>query len=443
MQLIAEGHTDVGRKRSNNEDYFIVDPQLGLYVVCDGMGGHASGEVASKTAGDAIRAYIAAKQAELAAFDGSEQACAVAAGVLRDAIEHASTTVFKKGKAEPKLHGMGTTCVALMFLGDKVVMGHVGDSRIYLVRNGVLHQLSEDHTYANDAIKHGMMTPEQAYASKFAEMITRAVGVQETVVVDTFAFDVTLGDTFLLCSDGLYGYFEQGDELQRLLESPQVGGLPGHLVGLANERGGKDNVTALVVRAELPQEPQAAARDQQRKTMVDDDLSILRHLDLFVELTMAELVRVLVSFRGRDFSPGTNVTVEGESGESMFVIVRGEVKVTKGGAEITTLLTGQHFGEMSLLDHKPRSATVTAATPVRALELTRASFSDLMLKEPSLGSKILYKLAQILSLRLDAAISNGDVSPPTKPRKGRATLDISIASPFARAAQASRRPGKG
>jgi len=246
----------------------------------------------------------------------------------------------------------------------------------------------------------------------------------------------------LLCSDGLYGYCEQGDERLRLLETPKVEGLSGHLVGLANERGGKDNVTALVVRAEPPQEPQAAARDQKRKTMVDDDLSILRHLDLFVELSMAELVRVLVSFRGRDFAPGTSVTVEGDGGESMFVIVHGEVNVTKAGAPITTLLTGQHFGEMALLDHKPRSATVTAATPVRALELTRSSFSDLMLKEPPLGGKIIYKLAQILSLRLDDAISTGDTGAPVKPRKGRATLDISIASPFARAAQAARRPGK-
>lgn len=441
MQVIAQGHTDVGRRRSNNEDYFVVEPSLGLYVVCDGMGGHASGEVASKTAAETVVSFVKGRAAELGAFDGSEQACASAAHVLRQAIEHASSTVFEKGNSDPRLKGMGCTCVALWFLGDKVVMGHVGDSRIYLARNGTMHQLSEDHTYANDAIRHGMMTPEQAYASKFADMITRAIGVQSTVVVDTFAFDAIVGDTFLLCSDGLYEYFPDAKELERGISGPPLDTVPKALVDTANERGGKDNVTALVVRVVEHAEPQLAAQDQKRKTLIDDELSILRHLDLFLELSMAELVRVLVSFKGRSFEPGTEIMTEGAAGTSMFVIVTGEVIVTRQGQAIATLLAGQHFGEMSLLDHRPRSATVTATAPMRALELTRESFNDLMLKEPALGAKVLYKLAQILSLRLDNALENGATSMERKREPPRATMEIGAASPFQRAKRV-RRGGK-
>ncbi len=442
MQVIAQGHSDVGRRRSNNEDYFVVEPSLGLYLVCDGMGGHASGEVASKTAAEAIRDFVKAHLPEVAGFDGSEAACSKAAHILRTAIEHASSTVYEAGRNDPRLRGMGTTCVALWFLGDKVVMGHVGDSRIYLTRNGTLHQLSEDHTYANDAIRHGMMTPEQAYSSKFAEMITRAVGVQESVVVDTFAFDVVVGDTFLLCSDGLYDYFQDGNELTAELAPESIANVPERLVGLANERGGKDNVTALVVRTSVNAEPAVAESDKKRKTIIDDDISILRHLDLFMELSMAELVRVLVSFKGRDFAPGTEIMTEGTAGTSMFVIVHGEVIVSRQGQAIATLLSGQHFGDMSLLDHRPRSASVTATAPVRALELTRESFNDLMVKEPALGAKVLFKLAQILSLRLDNAMrtrSSSDDDEQAR-RTPRATMDIAMASPFSRAARKSR-PG--
>jgi serine/threonine protein phosphatase PrpC len=404
------------------------------------MGGHASGEVASKTAGDAVVQYVRNHRGELDGFDGGQSACERAAALLRVAIERASSKVFELAKSRKGLHGMGTTCVALLFLNDKVVVGYVGDSRIYLVRNNTLHQLSEDHTYANDAIRHGMMTPEQAYASRYADMITRAVGVQETVVVDTFAFDLLVNDTYLLCSDGLYEYFKKGAELTAMLSAPVLDGVPEKLIATANDRGGKDNITALVVRT-LPGE-KTAAKEQMRKTLVDDELSVLRHLDLFMELTMAELVRVLVCFSVRKFSPGDEIIREGTTADRMYVIVGGEVEVTRRGKKIAELLVGQHFGEMALLDHRPRTATVKAVSATRTLELSRENFNDLMVKDPTLGAKILYKLAQILSVRLEDAMSraeSGDKPVEDKTRRSpRSTMDITLASPFQRAKAARR-----
>jgi len=195
MHVSVAGMTDVGRARGHNEDFMLQDEELGLFVVCDGMGGHAAGDVASRTAAEAIRDYVQQRRTLLGAFDGSEQSTIAVRNLLREAIEHASRAVFELASQEQGRHGMGTTCISMLTLGGKGVMGHVGDSRLYCHRDGVVYQLSEDHTYLNDAVKSGMMTLEQASESPYAHMITRGVGVQESVTVDTFVFDVLPGDT--------------------------------------------------------------------------------------------------------------------------------------------------------------------------------------------------------------------------------------------------------
>src|SRR5262249_34001902 len=156
-----------------------------LYVVCDGMGGHAAGEIASSTAAKHVQTLLRAKKDELMRVDRGELPLERAAQILREAIEDASRTIFRMGQAEKGQKGMGTTFVSVMVRGGKGVMGHVGDSRLYLVRGGALHQLSEDHTFLQEAIRYGMMTPEQARESTHHNIITRAVGPLESVIVDT------------------------------------------------------------------------------------------------------------------------------------------------------------------------------------------------------------------------------------------------------------------
>lgn len=425
MQIHGYGETDVGRSRTHNEDYILVDPDLGLYLVCDGMGGHASGEVASKTAAESVQRSVAAARDKLQSFDGSQAACEAVEALLREAIQQASAEVFDLAHSGPGRHGMGTTCIALICVGGKGFMGHVGDSRMYMLRQGKVWQLSQDHTFYQDAIRNGMMSAEEARASPWAHMITRGVGIQSTVAVDTLVFDIVESDTILLCSDGLTAYLEDPYELAALLGDPQLTSLPKRMVNMANERGGGDNISAVVVRG-VPEMP-ARPADDERRVQVTNNLKTLRHIALFMDLGDAELVRVFHHFQAVDYASGAQIIREGDNTDSMFVIVEGDVRVTRDDKTIATLTRGAHFGEMSLLNQRPRSATVVATSPVHALVLERAGFNEVLREDTAMAAKLLYKLAQILSLRLDENIGLS----ATKQAE-RKTLELGVLSPFRR-----------
>ncbi len=426
MEIQSFGQSDVGRVRDHNEDFFRIDPETGLHVVCDGMGGHAAGEVASETAALAMQRFITERRAVLERFDGSERAANEVAELLNQAVIYASKTVFDVASSDKGKHGMGTTCVVLLTIGDKGVMASVGDSRLYLARDGQLYQLSTDHNFMNEAIAQGMLSPELAAQSPHAQVLTRAVGTQPTVCADLLIFDILPGDTYLLCSDGLSEYTQDPQELCAMLNVPSLKDIPGHLVKVALEGGGHDNITAVVVRA-APNKTDEE-RQRERKQSVTRGLEALRDIELFRELTMAEIVKVYNTLTSLRLEPETPVIREGESSEHLYVIVEGLVSVERDGAPIAQLGPGSHFGEMALLNHRPRSATVIARETTRLLCLERAHFHELMSHEPSIATKFLWKFAQTLSLRLDDAYLARDL------RTGRNTLGIGeYPSPFDRA----------
>lgn len=399
MQTSAASASDVGRQRTLNEDHCLVDAGLGLYVVCDGMGGHAAGDVASSTASATVQSYVREREGVLRAIDRGERPIEEAAAMMREAVEHASSTIYQMGLSDRGKKGMGTTCSAILVRGEKAVMAHVGDSRVYLVREGRLHQLSEDHTFIQEALRCGMMTPEQAKSSAHSNIVTRAVGPMERVIVDTLVFDVLHGDTLMLCSDGLHGYLGEGQELPELLTTAELEPIAKRLIALANDRGGEDNITAVVVRAGTHGAP--SDEDTQRNTIVNQTFETLQHVDLFAELTMPELVRVSNACRALTLGPGETVISEGEASETLFLVVEGGVDVVRNGHKLAELGPGSHFGEMALLSQRPRSATVRTLTATRLLALDRPQFHALLQQEPTLAGKFLWKLAQTLSLRLD------------------------------------------
>ena len=423
MQIHAYGESDVGRSRTHNEDFVLVEPDLGLFLVCDGMGGHAAGEVASETAAKAVHRHVASQSHLLSNFDGSPRACDELEAVVRDAIQVASAEVFDLARGGHGRHGMGTTCIALLVVGGKGFMGHVGDSRMYLIRGGKVWQLSQDHTFFNDAVRNGMMSYDEAAASPWAQMVTRGVGIQRSVSVDTLVVDVVENDTLLLCSDGLTAYLQDHYEIASVLSDPALPGLPKKLVKLANERGGGDNVSAVVVRG-VPEMP-ARPDDAQRRAQVTQNLRTLRHIALFMDLGDSELVRVFHKFKAVDYQPGTVVIREGDDTDSMFVIVEGDVQIERGGKVVATLTRGAHFGEMGLLNQRPRSATVTVTSPTQGLVLERRAFNEVLREDTSLAAKLLYKLAQILSLRLDESFHADSME-----NVDRKTLELGVLSPF-------------
>ncbi len=410
MNIIAHGATDVGSVRKHNEDHFLVDAELGLYLVCDGMGGHAAGDIASKTAAETVRGYLVERRDLLSAVAAGKASPEEAATLFRQAIQSASAAIHQIGKNDKAKRGMGTTCVGVLLLGGKGIMGHVGDSRLYLSRAGAVYQLSEDHTFVQEAIRRGMLTPEQAENSPHQNLVTRAVGPNPSVLVDTLVFDVLPGDTMLLCSDGLHGYVKDHGELSDALRSPdELAAICQRFIATANERGGGDNITSVVVRALASTEPQVTAR----ASRVTAELAALGHIVLFSELDMKELVKVNNAFSHRDYAKDEIVVQEGDVAETLFVIVRGAAAVMRQGTQVALLRAGDHFGEMALLSRRPRSATVRCLKDCQMLALERDAFYHIMRSDQIIAGKFLWRLAQTLSLRLDDIYALQDLSAPS------------------------------
>jgi protein phosphatase len=239
--------TDLGRKRKSNEDAFYVDDMLGLYVVADGMGGHAAGEVASQEAVETVYGMVKRGIGNLHELEDpvSDTDARAACRLMESAVQAATYMVFSMAEMDRGKSGMGTTISAMLILGEYAVTAQVGDSRIYRVRGGDVEQLTEDHTLIAWQLKQGLITPQEAKKSPHRNVITRAVGNRDYVQVDTGLVPLLLGDRFVLCSDGLHGYLRDQD----ISPIVRLGGehAVARFIELANERGGKDNITAIVV----------------------------------------------------------------------------------------------------------------------------------------------------------------------------------------------------
>ncbi|AKF82271.1 Stp1/IreP family PP2C-type Ser/Thr phosphatase [Myxococcus fulvus] len=398
----AFGLTDVGRKRQHNEDAMLVDVSLGLYVVADGMGGHAAGEVASNRATEVVKQHITANRHLLKDLGNNPTADSrsAAAALVEVAVQRACADIYRTAMSDSTKRGMGTTFVCLAVGGNKAVIGHVGDSRVYLVRHGQCHRLTEDHTLVAAQLKAGTITKEQAATSQYRNVITRAVGIQESVQVDTLIVDLVPGDMFVLCSDGLHGYVED-EELLPLVSGLAPGDLPKRLIDIANERGGKDNITAVVVKIA----GDSAALASEESTEAQSRMEALRKIPLFRHLTYKEQTAVLSIATTRTYPAGREIVVEGQPGEELFVVIRGRVAIEKNGVEIAELRSGGHFGEMGLIDNAPRSATVRATEPTRTMVISRPDLMGLMKRESILAVKMLWSFVQVLSDRLRATNS--------------------------------------
>lgn len=399
--LAFSAKTDVGRIREHNEDNFLIDRSLNLFIVADGMGGHQAGEVASAMAVNFMREAVKEHIYLLEKFNKDEipiekipEARQQVCDFMEEAVKKASKQIWEESQTDPLKRGMGTTLSALLIAGGYGFIAHVGDSRIYLLRAGTVRQLTEDHSLINYLLKEGKIKPEEIDKVQQKNAVTRAVGVYETVEVDIMSFDVVPGDHFLLASDGLTAYLTE-PEIPPYLTEEDIEIIPEKLINLANERGGKDNITSVVVRI-IDVEGVAQQRCQQLALRIET----LSKLPMFRYLKYNELLKVFARMSHFTAGPNTKIIEEGTEGDEMYVIVTGEVKVHSADAVIATLKDGDHFGEMSLIDRSPRSASVTTTTPTVLLKLGRKDFFSLIRKENEIAKKILWNFLQVLSHRL-------------------------------------------
>jgi len=395
--------TDVGRQRDHNEDNYLVDPKLNLFVVADGMGGHAAGEVASQISVHEVSRVVRENADVVDRYNKQHdmQARQELLVMMEHAVQTACASIFHRGQEEQEKRGMGTTTSSLLIAGDRGFIAHVGDSRIYLLRQGQVHQLTEDHSLINELVRRGKLKIEEIDSSPYAKYknaVTRAVGAYESVEVDTLDFEVLPGDHFLICSDGMHHYLKDGD-LPEILATDDVADAPKTLVALANAGGGHDNITAVVVRVETALGVDAQA-SQARASDLANRVEVLKRMPLFKHLTYKEIMRLLNVTVVKDYKPNDPIIKEGSDGEELFIILSGKVRLHKADAFITHLERGAHFGEMALVDRSKRSASATAEEASRALMLRRRDFYEIIRKEPVLATKLLWSFVQVLTERL-------------------------------------------
>jgi PPM family protein phosphatase len=251
MKIAYHAVTDVGRKRKGNEDSLLVNAEQSLFIVADGMGGHAAGEVASKVAVDSINEFVCmtAGDEEITWPFGLDESMSYDGNRLKTAIRYANNKVLDATRESAEYEGMATTVVAVLIDDATANLGHVGDSRIYLFRGDRLTQLTNDHSWVNEQLQSGIISPEQARSHPLRNVVTRALGGRADLDVEMQVHEAQLGDVLMLCSDGLTTMVPD-PEIARIIASSDadVTRAAQALVDEANARGGEDNITVLLLR---------------------------------------------------------------------------------------------------------------------------------------------------------------------------------------------------
>lgn len=400
MLVKAVGSTDTGRVRPQNQDAFLIDDELQLYIVCDGMGGHAAGDVASTNAtqmsADTVREFCRDIPELLAKPGGHFR---VVQRVI-DAVRVTCQVLHNMAVQEPEYQGMGTTLTMLLIVGNKGILAHVGDSRLYLLRDGDLHQLSTDHTLANELILTGQIKADSEEARKFGHVLTRSVGPHEYVDVETLLFDLLPDDRFLLCSDGLSNYFVDNDEITRQLSHDALAEVPTHLAELANSRGGKDNITSIVLHC-LGDDGESDVGAQQR-------LDAVGHTFLAKGLSLSRRMRLANTGSERRFGVDETIVCRGKKLKGMDIVIEGQCRMQLPDGRTVSVGPGECFGELGLVQGVPARIQVTGTEPGRLLHLPRIAFRSLVRRVPKLGRRLLNNLVDQIASKYDDVLKQCD-----------------------------------
>ncbi len=253
MEFEFFSQTDTGRVRSNNEDAVALDESVSIAVLADGMGGYNAGEVASGMACDFIKAELG-RWLQEAAQNASDSDVKRAMDIC---VDNANRAIFNAANSNPTFAGMGTTLVLGVFRSGRLLMGHIGDSRAYRFRGGQLHQITKDHSLLQEQIDAGIITPEQAAFSANKNLVTRALGVEDMVLLETHVHDIQSGDIYLMCSDGLSDMLRDPQIAAVMAAHTSLPEMGAALIAAACEAGGRDNIAVILIRAQGAAQPQA------------------------------------------------------------------------------------------------------------------------------------------------------------------------------------------
>jgi len=390
--IVAAGATHVGNVRDHNEDAHVVDADDGIFIVCDGMGGHAAGEVASALGVRVAREHwlgpAVQKAATAWASSGTLEARRAILTAVKNGVMAAHRTICAQADEDHGKHGMGTTFTGVVVAGGDAVVAHAGDSRAYLVRGGIAVQLTEDHTLLARLIASGMPVLEGASNTRWKGVITNALGFGDDTKVITFLVPLSDGDKLLLCSDGVSEYVGEAEVGQVLATQPSPARAAQKLVDLALERGGEDNATALVIKVvEVGHTPVAA--EQRRR---DDDA--LARCPLLEPLSPQQRLRAVRIAVNRDFASGDLIAEASMGSRVAWIVLAGEIVAGGVTAGPGTLL----YPEALLGQGAPRraDALAVAVDDLRTLAIRGDDFLELAGEDPDLAEPMYAALARMI-----------------------------------------------
>lgn len=400
MQFNAWMYTDVGNVKPINEDSAQSMPEQGLFVVADGVSGRDAGEVASQTLVEEFSARAPALMEKIKLKDPlhNDEDREELLHELVSLIDEINGVVYQVGQQPEYKGGIATTVVAMLLWQNAAFVAHVGDSRIYLVRNKKIFRITEDHTYAELLKKqHGTGALPERLNRRYSHVLTRSIGSHPHVDVDVVFFDFYAGDRFLMCTDGLTDYLG-GQELLQMMISQPTDTVAQSLVMEAKARGGRDNITAIFI------DVQEVAN--QHKTLSLPQMDTLKKVDflgelvLFNELTTLELLRVLRVVYEQSYEDGDKVVSEGEPSGSIYLLVEGQVEVMRHGKVLATLESGDHFGELSMFEGATSSVDVVSKGKALVFAVPHQHFKTMISEDPLLGNKLLWNITYQLANHL-------------------------------------------
>jgi serine/threonine protein phosphatase PrpC len=394
--IVGAAVTHVGNVREHNEDAHFFDADLGVFIVCDGMGGHAAGEVASAIAIKTIREKWADEEmlevADVWLARGTAIAKKQLLDWLRDGVLAAHGAIIAEAERDTSKSGMGTTLVGAMVVGTELVFAHAGDSRAYIVRDGIAMQLTEDHTLLQRLLTAGIDVDVSGDGARFRSMLTNALGIGQECKVATFVVPLADGDRFLLCSDGISEYVQENEVGEVLTKQPSPARAAQKLVDIALERGGGDNATAVVVRVlEAGEDPVPA--EQRRR----DDLSISL-CELWTEkVSPQQRLRALRIAIWRDHLPSAQLPAHTLGDRVAWIIVEGEVAWEGEPCGPGSLI----YPESLIAGSAPpdRADIAVARNDVRAIAIRSDDWRELTEDDAELGEALLESLAAIIAER--------------------------------------------
>jgi serine/threonine protein phosphatase PrpC len=397
MEIQFWAQTDVGRVREHNEDNFLVDKRLQLFVVCDGMGGHAAGEVASAVCVQAVREAVV-EQRELVAQIGANPDDPMLRRQILQLLEHAvhsaCARIYHMGQEDKSKLGMGTTCVLILLTQTRGFIAHVGDSRAYLVRRGQVHQMTEDHSLYNEMVRMGKIRPGEQVNLPNKNAVTRAVGVRETVEVDVLEFDTLAGDRFLLCSDGLSGYIKSEEQLLALLYGDELQAVAERCITHALEAGGRDNITAILIQ--VPETAEELMQSEELQVAVET----IKSTPYFQYLAGRDIHSILELACIQEVEAGERVIDPSHAEIDLYIVMSGKLRRTLDGISMGSVTTGDHFGELAFLDGQLGELEVIAEQASVLLVIQRQPFMELLRRDAEMGVKLMWNFLQIFTFRL-------------------------------------------